>query len=384
MKNSLIIRMYIILLITVLLILGGVFVIDYVISRDTMIDDIHSRAIGVRNYILDNLFAEDLADIGENTEAAANARLRLEMIHERLEDVGNLSRLYVAKVDESGNIITTLEDGFIPTGQLEADLRKSLSEGIAVMGNGIYNIADISGGNDSHYEDIESIYVLFWPVMDSQERVLGTVGMEFDVSVTARSLRQSMIYRLALSGGLLMLISVVAYLSMSRATEPFYKKLAYTDLLSGYENRMAFEHKLRECKELAEQGKNVTILVFDVNNLKTINDTEGHEAGDKYLKNTADIIHDNLHGMAPLYRIGGDEYTVVFADRSESEIEGVIESLRNEKRIAYKKQPFSCAFGAATYNKLEDESLKDTFKRADEAMYIEKKRQKAAGIAHAR
>ena len=372
MKNSLILRMYIILLITVIIIFSGVFVVDYAISRDTMIDDIRNRAIGVRNYILDNLFVEDLADIGEDTEAGVNARERLEMIHERLSEVGNLSRLYVANVDESDNIITTSEDNYIPTGQLENDLRQSLREGIAVMGDGVYEIGT------------ESIYALFWPVMDDNENVLGTVGMEFDVSMTARSLRQSMIYRLALSAGLLLLISVVAYLSMSRATEPFYKKLAYTDLLSGYENRMAFEHKLRECKELVAEGKNVTVLVFDVNNLKTINDTEGHEAGDKYLKNTADIIFDNLNGIGTLYRIGGDEYTVVLADRSEREISALLESLHNEKRTAYKNQLFSCAFGSAVYDKDLDETLKDTFKRADAAMYEHKKQMKAAGTAHAR
>jgi len=144
---------------------------------------------------------------------------------------------------------------------------------------------------------------------------------------------------------------------------------------------MAFEHKLRECGDMADEGKNVTMLIFDVNNLKTVNDTEGHEAGDKYLKNTADIIHENLKGRGPLYRIGGDEYAVIFADRTEREIEDVLNSLRNEKRMAYKKQPFSCAFGAATFQKGVDETLRDVFKRADEEMYKHKKQMKAAGVA---
>ena len=369
MKNNLILRMYIILLITVIVIFSGVFAIDYVISQNSMIDDIRSRANGVRDFILDSLYVEDFTDIGENTEAGLNTSERLDVIHEQFEDAVNLMRLYIANVEADGTIISTSRDGYIPAGQLEADLRRSLQSGIAVRSNEIYET------------DAGSIYAIFWPVMDDENHVIGTVGMEFDVTETANIHRQSVIYRLALSGGLLLLISVVAYLSMSRATEPFYKKLAYTDLLSGYENRMAFEHKLRECKELVEQNKNVTILVFDVNNLKTINDTEGHEAGDKYLKNTADIIFDNLNGLGPLYRIGGDEYTVVLADRNEREINHVLESLRNEKRMAYKKQPFSCAFGAAAYDSSIDESLKDTFKRADEAMYIEKKRQKAAGVA---
>jgi len=369
MKNNLILRMYIILLVTVIVIFSGVFAIDYVISRNSMIDDIRSRANGVRDFILDSLFVEDFADIGEDTEAGQNTSQRLELIHERLEDAVNLSRLYIADINDEGRIKSTSRDGYIPTGQLEADLRQSLRDGIAVVSSEIYET------------DVGSIYAIFWPIMNDENHVIGIVGMEFDVSETAGFHRQSVLYRLALSAGLLLLISVVAYLSMSRATEPFYKKLAYTDLLSGYENRMAFEHKLRECKELAEQGKNVTILVFDVNNLKTINDTEGHEAGDKYLKNTADIIFDNLNGLGPLYRIGGDEYTVVFADKNEREINAVLESLRNEKRMAYKSQPFSCAFGAATFNKTDDETLKDTFKRADEAMYIHKKQLKAAGVA---
>jgi len=369
MKNNLILRMYIILLITVIIIFSGVFTIDYIISRNTMTDDIRGRANGVRNFILENLFVEDFADIGENTEAAINTRQRLYEIHDRIEDAVNLSRLYIADVNEHGEIVTTMESGYIPTGQLEVNLRKSLLDGTAVMSDEIYEAEG------------ESIFALFWPVLDDKERVIGTIGMEFDVSSTTSLHRQAIIYRLAFSGGLLLLISVVAYLSMSRATEPFYKKLAYTDLLSGYENRMAFEHKLRECKELVAEGKNVTVIVFDVNNLKTINDSEGHEAGDKYLKNTADIIFDNLKGIGTLYRIGGDEYTVVFADRSVGEIEAVLESLHNEKRMAYKKQPYSCAFGSAAYDKTQDETLKDTFKRADAAMYEHKKQMKAAGVA---
>jgi len=367
--------MYIILLLTVAIIFVGVFAIDYVISRNSMIDDIRSRANGVRNFILDSLFVEDFTDIGEDTEAGRNTSERLETIHDRLEGAVNLARLYIADVNADGDIVTTSRDGYLPTGQLETDLRESLRYGTAVMSNGIFNVYNRDGTSAG------SLFTIFWPVMDDEFQVVGTVGMEFDVSETAGMHRQSVLYRLALSVGLLLLISVVAYLSMSRATEPFYKKLAYTDLLSGYENRMAFEHKLRECKEMADQGKNVTILVFDVNNLKTINDTEGHEAGDKYLKNTADIIFENLNGLGPLYRIGGDEYTVVFANQSERDINAVLESLQNEKRMAYKKQPFSCAFGAATFDKLEDDSLKDTFKRADEAMYVHKKQLKATGVA---
>jgi len=375
MKNKLIFRMYIILFITVIIVVAGVLFVVYILTFNTMMDDIHLRAVGVKDYILESLYADDLLDIGLDTPDGRAASQHINEIHERLKGVGNLTRLYIAREDESDRIITTLnvlpgaDYNYVPTGELEADLRLSLQTNTAVMGSGIYR------------NDKGDIYTIFWPVTNGDGEMLGAVCMEFDVNLINRAHRQTTIFSFALSGGLLAVISVIAFVSMSRVSEPFYKKLAYTDLLSGYENRMAFEHKLRECGDMADEGKNVTMLIFDVNNLKTINDSEGHEAGDKYLKNTADIIFENLKGRGPLYRIGGDEYAVIFADRKESEIEDVINSLRNEKRPAYKKQPFSCAFGAATFEKGKDETLRDVFKRADEEMYKDKKRQKAAGVA---
>jgi len=172
------------------------------------------------------------------------------------------------------------------------------------------------------------------------------------------------------------LIFVIAYLSMNRATEPYFRKLAYTDFLTGYENRMAFEHRLRVCGDLAEQGRSVTLIIFDVNNLKTINDVQGHEAGDTYLKNTADLIFENLFGFGTLYRIGGDEFASIIIDRNEKEIEKVMNALKMEKRMAFKTQEFSCACGAATFTKGVDNSMRDVLGRADAAMYSEKKRQK--------
>ena len=362
MKNKLILRMYVILLITVLIIAGGVFATVFVLSYSAMVEDIQGRAIGVKDFIMDSLYAEDLTDVGEDSPEGIAASLHIQGILERLRVAGNLSRLYVAKEDEAGEIITTT--GYMPGGALEADLRLSLREGIAVMGEGIY------------HTDTGAVYTIFWPVRDQGHQLVGVVCMEFDANIIYSSHRQAAVYSLGLSGAMFILISVIAYLSMSRVTESTYKKLAYTDILTGYENRMAFEHRLRECGDLAEQGKNVALIICDVNNLKTINDTIGHKAGDAYIKNTADLIFDNLGGKETLYRIGGDEFAAIITERKENEIEKIMESLRKEKRPAYKTQAFSCGCGAATFTKGVDENLKDTFKRADEAMYIEKKRLK--------
>lgn len=370
MKNKLILRMYVILLITVLVIAGGVFSTVFVLSYNAMVNDIRNRAGGVKDFILDNLYAEDLVDIGGDSPESMAASLHIQKVLDRLRVAGNLSRLYIAKENERGEIITTMralpggQTDYLPSGRLEADLQLSWHEGVAVMGEGIYQT------------DTGSVYTIFWPIKNQEHQLVGVVGMEFDANIIYSSYRQAGLYSLALAGALFVLISVIAYLSMSRVTESAYKKLAYTDLLTGYENRMAFEHRLNECSGLVREGKNIALIIFDVNNLKTINDTIGHDAGDTYIMNTARMIFENLDGKGSLYRIGGDEFASVVVEQKESDLERIVESLRKEKRAAYKKQPFSCAWGAATFLSGVDGTLKDTLKRADEAMYVEKKRQK--------
>jgi len=362
--------MYIILIFTVLIVAGGVFFTMYTLSYNAMVDDIRDRADGIRDHILENIYAGDLVDIGKNTEAGLTSSLHVQGILDRLKGTSNLSRLYVAIETNTGEIITTLrvlpgyDAGYTPTGKAEADLRLSLREGIAVSGNGIYQT------------DTGSVYTIFWPVKNQEQKIVGVVCIEFDVNIIYDSFRQAVIYSLALSGAMLVLISIIAYLSMSRVTESVYKKMAYTDILTGCENRMAFEHRLRECGDFARLGKNVTLIICDVNNLKTINDTIGHKAGDTYIINTSFLIKKNLGGQLPLYRIGGDEFASIIVDKDENEIKKIMEALHSEKRPAYKNHLFSCACGSATFTANTDETLRDTFKRADEAMYKAKREQK--------
>jgi diguanylate cyclase (GGDEF)-like protein len=362
--------MYVILIITVLLSSAGIYAIVYFTSQGMLKEDVHTRAIGVKDYILSSLDGSDFIDIGEDTEAGISASLNIQGILDNLRGVGGLRKLYIAKIDENNEIVTTLRTSggpdadYYPAARLEADLRRSINEGVAIFA-------------DTFYQDDEgSVFTIFWPVMNQYRELLGVVSMEFDVSFLANSNTQSLTYGLFMAGGLLLIISITSYLSLNRASEPYFKRLAYTDFLTGYENRMAFEHRLREVGNLADKGEKVTLIICDVNNLKIINDTQGHKVGDAYIKATADILHSNLSGSGSLYRIGGDEFAAIIAGKDEDYIRELMKALRTESRQAIKGQSFSCACGAAMFTPGIDDTLRDVFKRADEAMYIEKKRQK--------
>jgi len=370
MKNSLIRKMFIILFITVIAVAAGVFGIVYSLSYNSTMNDIRQRANGVRDYIAANLTVEDIEAITDEGVAGENARSRVNEMLSELRGVGNLKYLYIVQVYESGEIYTSMSasqhngETYTPSGDLAADLYRSLREQVQITGSGIYRT------------EHGRVLPVFWPVMNSRYEIIGVVGMEFDVDGVYDSYNRMALYSLALSAALIVLFSIIAFLSMSRATEPFYKRLAYTDLLTGCENRMAFEQRLREAGVLRDRGKSVTMMIFDVNNLKTVNDTLGHKQGDAYLKNTADVLSEHIGSAGSLYRIGGDEFATIMVEISEKDVRTILEKMHAEKRFVLKNYVFSCACGAATFDTSLDKTMRDVFARADQAMYEDKRRQK--------
>ncbi|MBP5684057.1 MAG: diguanylate cyclase, partial [Bacilli bacterium] len=119
-----------------------------------------------------------------------------------------------------------------------------------------------------------------------------------------------------------------------------------------------------------------TIIVFDINGLKEINDNKGHEEGDNSIINTTSVI-TTVFGADHTYRIGGDEFIVILENVSQEEIEAYFIKVRKESDKFNESNPdlitpVSFSMGAATYRKELDKDYKAVFKRADEAMYRNK------------
>ena len=94
----------------------------------------------------------------------------------------------------------------------------------------------------------------------------------------------------------------------------FVSKLAYLDGLTGIGNRTAYIEKLEEYENNSQEFTNsqVGIIYFDVNNLKKVNDKQGHEYGDKLIQAASEKIKSSFGQFGKTYRIGGDEFAVLF------------------------------------------------------------------------
>lgn len=165
-----------------------------------------------------------------------------------------------------------------------------------------------------------------------------------------------------------------------------YRKLAFTDELTGLFNRTAFKQDMdNQTKTDSHTGSTsilpTVILMFDLNDLKKCNDNFGHEYGDQYIIAASSIIERVFGSIGRCYRIGGDEFCALLTSVSKNEVKNKLGLLR--RRIAEQnRKPFvvtmEIAAGYAIYDPKTDQTLDDTMKRADDMMY-ENKRQLKAG-----
>jgi diguanylate cyclase (GGDEF)-like protein len=159
-----------------------------------------------------------------------------------------------------------------------------------------------------------------------------------------------------------------------------YRALAYRDVLTGLWNRRYFEERLGQEMSLARRkpSKRFSLLALDLNDLKQINDQEGHAAGDAALQRAATFLKSRLREHDVCCRVGGDEFVVLLRDLGPAECVQLCTRLRQElvKANATLEAPISLSMGFASY---PDTSLspQDLCLRADEAMYEDKRRHKS-------
>lgn len=149
-----------------------------------------------------------------------------------------------------------------------------------------------------------------------------------------------------------------------------------TDALTGIKNKHAYlEAEARLDGQIAEQQvKPFAIVVLDVNDLKRVNDTDGHQAGDQHLRNACRVICESFK-HSPVFRVGGDEFAVIAQGTDYDHIEERLwdVAVRNEEALQAGSVVIAC--GMAKYE--GEDCVAAVFDRADRQMYEDKNSLKA-------
>ncbi len=154
-----------------------------------------------------------------------------------------------------------------------------------------------------------------------------------------------------------------------------YKSVAFTDSLTGLGNRQAYEQEIEKIDAREEMLDHLVVGILDMNNLKRTNDSMGHAEGDRYIISISGFIQKYFGKIAKIYRIGGDEFAVLFTGR-DSDIYFETEANMFDDIMKEGRQDINFAYGSAIYNHITDKNAGDTIRRAEAKMYDSKHKYK--------
>ena len=251
--------------------------------------------------------------------------------------------------------------------------------GISKAGMDFFNVFRDAARSINHAEDLNRFLTTFTRenVMSEIERH-GIFTLSYRIMMEGKPLYvQLKAAMVAEKEGPRVVVGVNDIDAQVRQEESYVRHLAKAqmeanvDPLTGVKNRHAYlvaEERLN--LQIAEQrAPEFAIAILDVNDLKKINDTEGHKAGDQYIRDACRIVCE-IFRHSPVFRLGGDEFAVIAQGSDYANIESLIGRLNAHNAKAIQSGGIVIACGAA--KRENDGSVALVFERADQNMYDNK------------
>jgi diguanylate cyclase (GGDEF)-like protein/PAS domain S-box-containing protein len=202
------------------------------------------------------------------------------------------------------------------------------------------------------------------PELESQD--LDKAGEVIDVSVTDSAIRDS--------AGLVIGVSRIARdIRGRKRMERELRYLADHDWLTELYNRRRLLPELDAClTSAARHGRSGAVLAFDIDNFKVINDSEGHDAGDRTLKAVAEVLKARASATDIVARLGGDEFAIVLPEATEEDALNVASdvcSLLRDRVV----RPIQVSAGISLFTPGQQITADDALAAADAALYEAKR-----------
>ena len=155
-------------------------------------------------------------------------------------------------------------------------------------------------------------------------------------------------------------------------------KQAFMDSMTGVGSNAAYHEAVKRLEASIEaKDASFALALFDLNGLKQINDNYGHECGDRALEDAAAVLLRTF-GVKRVFRIGGDEFIVILKEASSIDVQRLFGRMEEELSALNRTErpysvPLTVSKGMAVYDPASDADFKSVFKRADLAMYEDKR-----------
>lgn len=352
--------------------------ISYVLFRSFTIDDCVNYARGLNTLIIDNLDVDHIDDyISQGHAYPGYDDIEAHLYKLRAAYKG-IKYLYVYQVREDGCFVVFDLDtpefpGAAPGDEVEIahPYRKYIPDLLAGR-----EVPPVIYRNDFGY-----VLTIYTPIYDSNGACKCYAAVDYDMTRLTEFVNQIILQILIF---LLIVVAVMLGLTVLLAEKGIIrpvkhlKNQAYQDPLTGLGNRAAY----LDCVENLDPQAGYALAMIDVNYLKRVNDTYGHDQGNIYLQRSAEAI-SVAFGRDRLYRIGGDEFVAVLEGQDIGQAPAMIQSFKAEiaRQAADEAlkpwERVSAAVGMAVYDPAQDHSDTEVLQRADKEMYQDKVAMKA-------
>ncbi len=363
------------MLVTIFVIISGllIFYTSYNLSYRQMMDSLADRALAIATYVDKKIPSAIFKEITLPSKIKTYEYMVAHSFLSDIKEISTAKNLHTIIKDSQGvfvyNVDTLAQDNVHfrkPGTPINENLQQKLDA--TITNNELFS----AGMQETQWGDV---FVAYYPIcgVDSTE-VVGLLGIE--LPTTQEQIALSYICRTA---PIVILITCLIAFFVSnflfrRISNPLFKDLSNTDVLTGLKNRNAYELDL----ENYMQSKYVTrhaIVLTDLNGLKAINDAFGHKAGDEYIRAYASILKAHANHNYINYRIGGDEFCTFIFNPKEEEILLYIQTIKKELEARTKEDMplYGVACGYAISDTFTDKTWVITQETADVRLYDDKK-----------
>jgi diguanylate cyclase (GGDEF)-like protein len=220
--------------------------------------------------------------------------------------------------------------------------------------------------------DNEPLMVTFLPVKNIDNRTVAYIVV-YDLEPSLQKMQAELIisFVLIIVIGLVFSLLFLMLLQSERKKYELIKTFATHDALTGIYNRYRINELLEmRIAEAKRYKKPLSIIFFDIDFFKKVNDTYGHEMGDVVLREIAQLIASELRASDVFARWGGEEFIILLPETKLEAATKVAQKLRKkieEYKFTGLPQQVTCSFGVTQLR--EDDDEKSLFKRVDALLY---------------
>ncbi len=282
-----------------------------------------------------------------------------------------ISEIYVYRKKSDGDVICVLDtkDAINPNA-----VRNEVISGKIEKHVGDMYFKNYAGSGTFFFTENGYRYMNFYPVSVDGRNVKGVIG----ITINAWNVHTVKIVLKILVGIIIFLCCLISIRFSNKIfkkiSNPLYQDASNTDALTGLKNKNSFAVDLHNI----ERGgmERYSVITIDLNGLKHINDTRGHQAGDIYIQRAAKILRTAMENTGFIgYRVGGDEFTIIIKDKSVKEIKDFIEKINEliDEGNKTSGMTLTMSIGYAKFDAEKDRNFSMTIERSDAMMYENKR-----------